>query len=124
MRRGTFTPVAWLLAATLSCQPNTAPTAAAVQFKLTSNVGPCSSVLSIRFLLDGAPLGEEEFRINLAPNRTESSAFAAPTGTHTLGARITRFGGTAVANGFTWPDTTVTLSAGAHILRAIDLYCS
>jgi hypothetical protein len=105
-----------------SCQSSTAPTA--VQFKLTSNIGPCSSVITVRMTLDGAPIGEEEFRIGMAPNRTESSTFTAPTGTHTLGARITSWGGTPTANGFAWPDTTVTLSTGQHLVRSIDLYCS
>ena len=69
-------------------------------------------------------LGEEEFRIHLAPNRSESSVFPAPAGTHTLSARITGFGGKPTPNGFAWPDTTVTLSAGQHLVRTIDLYCS
>lgn len=118
-----FILIAVLLTAAASCQSSTAPTTA-VQFRITSNVGPCSTAISVRFLLDGAPLGEEAFRINFAPNRSESSVFTAPTGTHTLGARITGWGGNPVANGFAWPDTTVTLSTGQHLVRTIDLYCS
>jgi hypothetical protein len=95
-----------------------------VQFRLTSNVGPCSSDISIRFTSDGALLGEEDFRINYAPNRTESSLFQAPVGTQTLRAQITRWGTQTTTTGYTWPDTTVTLERGQTLVREIDLYCS
>lgn len=95
-----------------------------VQFRVTNDVGPCSSDISIRFTSDGVILGEESFRIHLAPDRTESSQFRVPIGAHTLGAQITRWGNMTTSNGFAWPDTTVHLTANQLVVRAIDLYCS
>jgi hypothetical protein len=95
-----------------------------VQFKVTSLIGPCSATVSIRFTSDGALLGEEEFNMNLAPRREESSRFAVRPGRHVLGAQITRWAGAITTNGFAWPDTTVDLAANQLLVRTIDLYCS
>lgn len=100
-----------------ACEPTGVPLAPRVQFRVTDTVGPCSSVLNIRFTLDGAFLAEETFGINYPPNRRLSSEFFVAPGAHTLGAQI-------APNGFSWPDTTVTLTPDQLFVRTIDLYCS
>ena len=100
-----------------ACEPTGVPLAPRVQFRVTDTVGPCSTSLSIRFTLDGAFLAEEPFGLSLPPNRRLSSEFFVAPGTHTLGAQI-------APNGFSWPDTTVTLAPDQLFVRTIDLYCS
>jgi hypothetical protein len=95
-----------------------------VQFRVTSNIGPCSETLSIRFTIDGAVVGEEDFSINRSPSRTESSLFTVTPRSHVLGAQITRWGSATLQNDSTWADTTVNLTYGQRLVRSIDLYCS
>ena len=87
---------------------------ATVRFVL--NAPLCSSLLGMRFSIDGAVVGSDTFRVNLPNPHTTSRAFATAPGEHVLGARVD--------GGFVWPDTTVTLAAGAAFDDSLPLYCS
>lgn len=76
----------------------------------------CSAVIPVDFFLDHAMLGSDTFRVQLQPERLVSRRFDAPSGTHTVGARV--------PGGFAWPDTPVTLPAGAVFEDTLPFYCS
>jgi len=101
-----------VLAACATIEP--APPQATVYFVLDAPL--CSSQLPVEFTIDGALVGTDTFRVNLAPNHTTSRAFATSAGQHTLGARV--------VGGYVWTDTTVTLAAGQIFNDSLPFYCS
>lgn len=76
----------------------------------------CSSVIPVDFFLDGAALGRDTFRVQLLPEHLVSRRFDVPPGSHTVGAQV--------PGGFVWPDTLVTLPAGAVFEDTLPFYCS
>ena len=79
----------------------------------------CSSVIPVEFFIDRAPAGSDTFRVGVAGEHTMSRGFATGAGTHTLGAQAS------IGTGYyLWPDTTVSLPAGARYTRSLPFYCS
>ncbi len=76
----------------------------------------CSSIIPVDFFLDGAALGSDTFRVQLQPEHLVSRRFDVPPGSHTVGAQV--------PGGFVWPDTLVTLPAGAVFEDTLPFYCS
>lgn len=99
-----------------------------LQYNVTSAVGPCGASLSVRFDVDGVVLAEEDFLPNAPPpqRRIASSVFQVPVGTHTIGAKLTRWNDAVLVpdSQSLWPDTLVTLVANQTFVRTVDLYCS
>jgi hypothetical protein len=124
MMRHLLLPVAAVLAFA-ACTSSTTPTSAFVQFRATSDRGPCGTTMTIRFLRDDVVLGEHEFRFPPGLHRNETPVFAVPPGTHVLGARVTSWGGNPLnGSGDWWPDTTVTLTRNQRLVHTLDVYCS
>jgi hypothetical protein len=85
-----------------------------VRFQLVAPL--CSSVLPVTLNIDSAPVGQDTFRVNLAPEHLTSAAFAVLAGTHVLGARV--------VGGYVWPDTSVSIVPGDSVIRFLPFYCS
>jgi hypothetical protein len=106
-----------LLAAAISlaaCDNASAPETATVYYVLDAPL--CSSQLPMQFSIDNVLVGEDTFRIHLAPDRTKSEPFVIPTGSHTIGARV--------KGGLVWPDSLVNLAAGTVFEDTLPFYCS
>ncbi len=110
-RRPACTCLALLLA---GCDAGPADPPATVYFELDAPL--CSSMLPVRFSIDGVEVEVDTFRIHLPPDHVRSRGFALAAGDHLLGAGI--------PNGLTWPDTLVHLAAGASFTRWLPFYCS
>ena len=110
MRTGVLAMVIGLAA----CDKLTAPETATLYYVLDAPL--CSSQLHVQFRVDDVLIGEDTFRVNLAPNHTKSAPFTIPAGTHTVSARV--------VGGFVWPDSLVAMPAGATINDTLPFYCS
>ena len=97
-----------------ACSASPSAPSASVRFVL--NAPFCSSVLAMRFAIDGAPVGADTFRVNLANPRTASRRFVVAPGNHALGARVD--------GGVIWPDASVMLAAGTVFDDSLPMYCS
>jgi len=105
----------WLaLAALVGCATSPSAPSASVRFVLDAPL--CSSVLAMRFSIDGAVAGTDTFRVNLSSPRTASRRFSVTPGVHLVGARVD--------GGFVWPDTAVTLAIGSAVDDTLPFYCS
>lgn len=77
----------------------------------------CSSIIPVQFYIDGAQVAADTFRIAVAGgDHTTSRALTTSVGQHTLGARV--------VNGYVWPDTLVSLTAGELFTDSLPFYCS
>lgn len=97
-----------------ACGADSVPPQATVHFVLDAPL--CSSRLPVRFSIDNVQVGADTFVVNLAQPHTESAGFATSGGSHTLGARV--------VGGFSWPDRTVTLTAGQAFMDSLSTSCS
>ena len=77
----------------------------------------CSSIIPVRFAIDGYAVGADTFRVNLPNAHVKSAAFTTPAGAHALSASSSTFPGLFKA-------TTVTLEAGTVYTDTLPLYCS
>jgi len=84
-----------------------------VSFQLVAPL--CSMALPVRFSIDGALVGIDTFRVNLANPHLITRSFSAPAGRHVLSAYA--FTGM-------WPDTTVTIMSGVPLVDTLSFYCS
>jgi hypothetical protein len=80
----------------------------------------CSSIIPVQLSIDHQPVATDTFRVAINPVHTTSRDFSVSAGPHTLGARVI----SALGSGYVWPDTTVTLAAGAVAADSLPFYCS
>lgn len=92
---------------------STAPSAT-VRFVIVAPL--CSSVVPVEFSIDRQRVGADTFRVDVNSPHTVSQPFTVSPGRHTVGARV--------VNGHIWPDTSVTVAAGAGLLDSLPFYCS
>jgi hypothetical protein len=77
----------------------------------------CSSTIPVSLRIDGAEVGVDTFRVNVAPERRRSRPFETSVGNHTLA--VFRPSGTLVQE-----DSTVALKAGDSYRFIFGFYCS
>jgi len=94
------------------------PTAPQAQVRFVLDAPLCSSVMPVEFFVDGMTVGQDTFRVHLAPEHTVSRVFTVSTGAHILGARTTG------AFAYAWPDAHVTASPTATTTDTLPFYCS
>ncbi|HTE45724.1 MAG TPA: hypothetical protein VK636_10805 [Gemmatimonadaceae bacterium] len=88
---------------------------AAVTFVLVPQA--CSSIVPVRFSIDGLQVGIDTFRVAVGGvEHTTSALFSTSTGQHVLSARF--------GSGNLWPDKQVTLAAFEIFADSLPLYCS
>jgi len=109
------------MAGVLACWTTTVPEPSTVRFAFTAPF--CGSVTAgVRMSIDSVLVATDTFS-TLAiggVKDTLSAAFAVPSGTHRLGARVTSGFGT----GYAWPDTIVVLAPAQELPRTLNFYCS
>ncbi len=120
VRRSRLCHVLALLGLGACANGSTTGASATVRFVAVAPL--CSSVFPVVFSLDNQPLGTDTFRIALPNPHTTSRSFMVTPGQHVLGAHIANDAN--FASGYTWPDQTVTLVAGAAVADSLPFYCS
>ena len=106
------------VAGSACAKESTAPQAATVYFVLDAPF--CGMSLPVQFLIDNAPAGTDTFRVNIPQPHLTSAAIATTAGAHVLGAWVN--GG--ILGGYKWPNSSVTVAAGATVHDTLSFYCS
>lgn len=104
--------------AALTACTDTEPAPQPAQVRYVVDAPFCGLSLPVTFLIDGAVVGTDTFRVHLTPSHLESKSFAVIAGTHVLGAQT--FGGFT----YKWRDTVVKAAAGANVTDTLSFYCS